>query len=137
MAFNSREYEWADVTVIAGGVDLMRIRGVKWSRKREGEHLYGKGRDPISNQFGNNSYEMELTMTQKQFDQLESSANDDIFSLKLDILVAFGNPSQGDAVRKHRAIGVSFTEDTFELKQGDKFGEYTVPALPLKINKNV
>ena len=58
MAFNSREYEWSDLTIIFGGRVLTRIRGVKWSRKKELEELYGKGSDPIAIQGGNNKYDI-------------------------------------------------------------------------------
>ena len=33
--FNSREYEFADVTVIVGGKDITGLRGVKYSVKQE------------------------------------------------------------------------------------------------------
>lgn len=137
MAFNSREYEWADVTLIVGGRDLMTIRGVKWSRKIEREAVYGKGREPIAIQSGNSSYEGEFTMLQSDFDGLEAAANDDILSLSVDCLVSFGNPADGDALKTHRIIGVRFTEDALDMKQGDKFAEITVPWLATKIHKNV
>lgn len=135
--FNSREYGWSDVTVIFGGRDLLRIRGVKWSRTRETEELYAKGGDPISIQSGNNKYEVELTMTQKEFDAIEAAAGNDIFSISVDIEVSFGNPANGDAIKTHRVEGWQTHEDTFEMKQGDKFGEYKLPGKALKIRKNV
>lgn len=135
MAFNSREYEWADVTVIVGGVDIIGIRAVKWTRKKELEPVYAKGRDPHSIQSGNNSYDIELEMLQSSFDELEAAANDDILSLNVDIEVSFGNP--GDAIKTHRALGVRFSEDVLDIKQGDKFAAISVPGMARKIQKNV
>lgn len=132
--FNSREYEWADVTVIVGGVDILGIRGVKWNRKAEREPVYAKGRDPHSIQTGNNSYEGELTMLQSSFDQIEQ-ATGDILTANVDILVAFGNPLNGDMIRSHRVLGARFNEDALEIKQGDKFAEIKVPFMALKIQK--
>lgn len=135
MAFNSREYEWADVNVIVGGVDIIGIRGVKWTRKKELEPVYAKGRDPHSINAGNNAYDIELEMLQSSFDQLEAAANDDILSLNVDIQVTFGNT--GDVLKTHRALGVRFSEDVLDIKQGDKFAAITVPGMALKIQKNV
>ena len=137
MAFNSREYEWADVTLIIGGRDIRTIRGVKWSRKIEREAVYGKGREPIAIQSGNNAYEGEFAMLQSDFDAIEAASGDDILSASVDFEVTFGNPSNGDALKTHRGLGVRFTEDTLDMKQGDKFAEITVPWLATRIQKNV
>lgn len=137
MTFNSREYEWADVTLIIGGRDIVTIRGVKWTRSIEREPVYGKGRDPIAIQSGNNAYEGEFIMLQSDFDGLEAAANGDILSLSVDCLVSFGNPLDGDALRTHRILGARFTEDTLDIKQGDKFAEITVPWMATRIHKNV
>ena len=60
--FNSREYEWADVTLLLGGKDITGVRGVKYTIKQEKETVYGKGNEPIAIQKGNKSYEGEITM---------------------------------------------------------------------------
>lgn len=135
--FNSREYEWADVTVIIGGVDVITIRAVKWTRKTEREPVYGKGRDPLAIQTGNNTYEGEFSMLQSDFDAIEAAAGDDILSLNVDCQVSFGNPANGDAMKAHRVLGARFTEDSLDIKQGDKFAEITVPWIARKIQKNV
>lgn len=137
MAFNSREYEWADVTLIIGGRDIRTIRGVKWTRKIEREAVYGKGREPIAIQSGNSAYEGEFAMLQSDFDAIEAASRDDILSLSVDFEVTFGNPLNGDALRTHRGLGVRFTEDTLDIKQGDKFAEIIMPWLATKIQKNV
>lgn len=46
MAFDSREYEWADITVILAGRDVTGLRGIKYSEKQEKEAIYAKGCEP-------------------------------------------------------------------------------------------
>jgi hypothetical protein len=47
----------------------------------------------------------------------------------MDIVAAYGNPSAGDVITTDILVGVEFTEDTTEWKQGDKFQEKTLPFL--------
>lgn len=42
--FNSREYEWSDVNVVAAGRPVTGIRGVKYSSKQEKEVAARKGK---------------------------------------------------------------------------------------------
>ena len=44
-------------------------------------------------------------------------------------MVAYGNPSRGDTVTVDTLIGVEFTEDNTEWKQGDKFLEKSIPFI--------
>lgn len=131
MAFNSRQYEWADVTVILGGKDLTGIRGVKYSEKIEREAIYGKGRNPHSIQSGNRSIEGELTVLQSEYEALTESGNGSILSLSVDVECSYGNPPDG--IKTKRLEGVRFTEASQELKQGDKNMEITMPFVALNI----
>ncbi|MGE4345938.1 MAG: hypothetical protein AB7D46_00845 [Flavobacteriaceae bacterium] len=137
MAFNSREYEWADITLILGGRDFTGIRAVKYSRKIEREALHAKGRKAKSIQSGNISVEGEFVILMSDFNALEDASGGDIFAANLDAEVSFGNPSEGNALRTNRIVSIRFNEDSFEGKQGDKFTEITVPFLALDIQKNV
>ncbi len=134
--FNSREYQWADVTVIAGGRDLTGIRSIKIEQKFEKEAIYAKGNNPHSIQRGNNAYEGEIMVLQSELHALEEAAKkaggSSIGDLTVDVIVGFGNPLEGNAPRFKRAIGVSFTEASEELKQGDKFAEISLPFVCLK-----
>ena len=130
--FNSRQYEWADITVFAGGRDITGIRSIKYSTKQEKELLHGKGNNPLSIQKGNKTNEGEIGLLQSELEALEVAAGGSILDLELNVVVTYGNPSKGDAVKTDRLIGVQFTEDPRELKQGDKFKEITVPFLFLE-----
>lgn len=135
--FDSRQYEWADVSVSIGGRDIVTIRAVKWSRTTELEEVYGKGRDPQGIQRGNNKNEGEFAMLQSDFDAIEAAAGGDILNAIVDCQVSFGNPSNGDKITTHRVLGARFPEDVLELKQGDKFAEIKVPWKARRIQKNV
>ena len=127
--FNSREYEWADITVIAGGVDLLTIRAVKYKKKVEQEAVYAKGREPFAIQKGNASYEGELELLKSGFDQLEDAAGGDITTARFDLLVNYGNPARGDVIRTKKITNISIGDIEQAAKQGDKFMPVTLPFL--------
>lgn len=132
MAFNTRQYEWADVTLILGGKDITGIRGVKYSEKIEREAVYGKGRNPLAIQSGNIAIEGELTMLQSEYEALVAAGNGSILSLSLDCEISYGNPP--NPILSDRIVGLRFTEAAKELKQGDKFMEITLPFIALQVD---
>lgn len=133
MAFDSREYEYADITVVMGGKDITGLRGVKYSTKQEKEAVYGKGNQPLKIQKGNISHEGEITVLQSELETLIANSTDgSILSLQLDIVVGYGNPSNGDVMLVDVLQGCQFTEESKEMKQGDKFAEITLPFIFLR-----
>ena len=134
--FNSREYEWSDVKVVSAGRPVTGIRGVKYSSKQEKEVLHAKGNKPHSIQRGNKTYDGELTVTQSEYEALRAAGGGDILDISIDIVVAYGNPSKGDVITTDLLMGVEFTEDNTEWKQGDKFQEKSLPFIFLD-KKNV
>ena len=127
--FNSREYEWSDVNVVAACRPVTGIRGVKYSSKQEKEVLHAKGNKPHSIQRGNKTYDGELTVTQSEYEALRAAGGGDILDISIDIGVAYGNPSKGDVITTDLLMGVEFTEDNTEWKQGDKFQEKSLPFI--------
>ena len=127
--FNSREYEWSDVNVVAAGRPVTGIRGVKYSSKQEKEVLHAKGNKPHSIQRGNKTYDGELTVPQSEYEALRAAGGGDILDISIDIVVAYGNPSKGDVITTDLLMGVEFTEDNTEWKQGDKFQEKSLPFI--------
>jgi hypothetical protein len=137
MAFNSRQYEWADLTLILGGRDVTGIRGIKYTEKIEREAIFAKGRDAHSIQSGNSAVEGEVTMLQSEYEALVKSGNGSVLSLSLDALVAYGNPANADAIITDRLLGLRFTESSKELKQGDKMMEISLPFIALRVQNQV
>ena len=126
---NTREYEWADVTVVMAGRLVTGIRGVKYSAKQEKELLHAKGNKPHSIQRGNKTYDGEITLLQSEYEALKKAAGGDILDASMDIVAAYGNPSAGDVITTDMLVGIEFTEDNTEWKQGDKFQEKTLPFI--------
>ena len=126
---NTREYEWSDVTVVMAGRPVTGLRGVKYSAKPEKELLHAKGNKPHSIQRGNKTYDGEITLLQSEYEALKQASGGDILDASLDIVAAYGNPTAGDVITTDVLVGVEFTEDNTEWKQGDKFQEKTLPFL--------
>lgn len=126
---NTREYEWADVSVVMAGRMVTGLRGVKYSAKQEKELLHAKGNKPHSIQRGNKTYDGEITLLQSEYEALKQACGGDILDSSLDIVAAYGNPTAGDVITTDILLGVEFTEDNTEWKQGDKYQEKTLPFL--------
>lgn len=126
---NTREYEWSDVTVVMAGRLITGLRGVKYSAKQEKELLHAKGNKPHSIQRGNKTYDGEITLLQSEYEALKQACGGDILDASMDIVAAYGNPSAGDVITTDVLVGVEFTEDNTEWKQGDKFQEKVLPFL--------
>ena len=126
---NTREYEWADVAVVMAGRLVTGLRGVKYSAKQEKELLHAKGNKPHSIQRGNKTYDGEVTLLQSEYEALKQASGGDILDASIDIVAAYGNPSAGDVITTDMLVGVEFTEDNTEWKQGDKFQEKTLPFI--------
>lgn len=133
--FNSREYEFADLTVVTGGKDIVGLRGLKYSAKQEKEVVYGKGNEPIAVQKGNKSYEGELTILASELETLRLNGGGTILDLQIDIVACYGNPLKGDMMITDILQGVQFTEEPKDYKQGDKFAEITLPFIFLRLKK--
>ena len=133
MSFNSRQYEWADLSLILGGKDITGIRGVKYSEKAEKEPIFGKGKYAHSIQTGNITVEGEITLLQSEYESLVTAGGGSVLSLNLDGVFAYGNPSAGVSLLTDRVVGISFTEAAKEFKQGDKFMEITLPFIALSV----
>jgi len=126
---NTKEYEWSDVTVVVAGRPVTGLRGVKYGSKQEEELLYAKGNKPHGIQHGNVDYSGELTLLQSEYQALKSAANGNILNMSFDIVVAYGNPENGDPITTDILKGVELTEDQTEWKQGDKFQEKSLPFI--------
>lgn len=117
------------MSVVMAGRMVTGLRGVKYSAKQEKELLHAKGNKPHSIQRGNKTYDGEITLLQSEYEALKQACGGDILDSSLDIVAAYGNPSAGDVITTDILIGVEFTEDNTEWKQGDKYQEKTLPFL--------
>lgn len=132
----TREYEWADVTVVMGGKVVVGLRGIEYGAKQEKELLHASGNAPHTIQRGNVSYEGKITLTQSEYEALRLSAQaqgkKSILDISFDVVVMYGNPTAGDVITTDKLIGCEFTEDKTAWKQGDKYQEKSLPILYLR-----
>lgn len=135
--FDSREYEWADMSLLLGGRDVTGVRGIKYSEKIEREAVYAKGRYPHCIQSGNVACEGEITLLQSELEALILAGKGSIFNLTLNAVVAYGNPALGDVMTTDMIEHIRFTESAKELKQGDKNMEVSLPFIALRVKNQV
>jgi len=132
--FNSKEFAWSNVEISSLGKVLTKARGVKFTVKKEKEFLYARGENPHSIQSGNKSYEGELMILQSEMEAMikQLKPEEDITDLSgVNITVAFV-PKDSTKVVTYILKGVEYTEDSRDMKQGDKFQEITLPFLFLE-----
>ena len=131
--FNTREYEWSDVTVVLAGRDVIGLRGISYSSSQEKEALYAKGNKPHGIQAGNKSYTGSIRLLQSELMELQAAAGGDVLDISFDVVVAYGNPSKGDLIRYDLVRGAQFTESPKSLNQNDKFMEIELPMIALDV----
>ena len=131
--FDTREYEWNDVSILIGTRTIGGARGVKYSEKQDKQPIYGKGNLPYAIQKGNKSFEGELTVAMSELIALKGeSKSGSILDLQVDMTVCYGNPNQGDVMHTDKLMGLQFTEEPQEIKQGDLNSEHTLPFIFLR-----
>lgn len=133
--FNSREYEWADVSVVAAGRMITGIRGVAYTPSQEKEALYGKGNKPHSIQRGNKTFAGSIRLLQSELEALELAAGGDALDISFNIVVAYGNPAKGDVITTDLLVGCEITEIPKGLNQNDKFMEIELPLVMLDVKR--
>lgn len=136
MAFDTREYEWADITLIVGGEEIAGIRSVRYKEEIEREAIYAKGNQPVAIQSGNRSYDGEIIVLQSAYEQLVKAGRGSVLSISADATVHYGNPNKGDSILSKRITGMRFTEAENQMTQGDMFMEVTLPFIALNINQD-
>ena len=134
--FNSKEYEWSDITAIVAGRPVTKIRAISYVKKQEKEALYAKGNKPHSIQRGNKSYETSLTLLQSELEAIEAASGGDVLDASCNVVVSYGNPSKGDVIKTDLIEGNEITEVPKGMNQGDKFSEHELPGIALNIKNN-
>ena len=134
--FDSREYEWADLTVVMAGRDVTGIRGVSYTASQEKEALYAKGNKPHGIQRGNKSYEGSIRILQSELEALSAAAGGDVLDVSFNIVVSYGNPSKGDIIRTDLLSGVEITSKPKSMNQNDRFMEIELPLVMLDVIDN-
>ena len=130
---DTREYEWSDVSVVLAGRNVTGIRGVSYNSDQEKEALYAKGNKPHGIQRGNKSYSGSIRLLQSEYDALNAAADGDALNVSFDIIVSYGNPSEGDVIKTDLLVGAEITSKPKGLNQNDKFMEIELPLIMLDV----
>lgn len=138
---NGREYEWADISIVLGGVSISGFRAISYTREREKEPMFAKGRKAHSIQSGNETITGSITFTQSLMEALELAAGGNLLQAKMDIIVSYGaelNTASiaAAAISTDVIVGAEFTSYEKGMTQNDKFMEIEMPFVALDI-KNV
>jgi hypothetical protein len=137
-AFNSKEFEFADVKVAMLGVELSGLRGLTYKKSQEKEPVYGAGNQPKSIQRGNKKYDGNLSILKSDFDILDAAAKvagyEDIVDVpgSLIHITCVYQASESGALSTATCVNCEFTEIEDGLKQGDKFKEISLPFIFLR-----
>ncbi len=136
---DTREFEFADITVKLLGAELTGLRGITYKKSQEKELVYGAGNKPKSVQRGNKKYEGSLMLLKSDFDALNKAAIDagfddisDVPASKIDATVVY-QITEESKLQTATLRGVEFTEFEDGMKQGDKFKEITLPFICLDV----
>lgn len=138
-SFNSKEYAWIDVTLVALGKPVTGLRGIEYKMKRQKEALFATGKKARGIQLGKKEYEGTITVLQSELIAMQAAAKakgyDDITDLEFDVIVAYV-PESG-IVQTDKVVNLSITEASYSMKEGDLYQEIALPFIACDIEPNV
>jgi len=130
MFFDTKECEWSDLEIFFNGVKITKIRGARYKKSQEKEHLHAAGNEPISIQRGNKAYEGELRLLKGAIDDINravlAAGAEDLLDASFILVMSY--KAKGNRVlQKDTLTGLEFTEYEKGMEQGAKFMEVTLP----------
>lgn len=134
--FDSKDCEWADMTVMFAGSPLTKIRGLKYKATKEKELLHAAGDQPISIQSGKRTYEGEIKVLKGALDDMNAAAiaakGNDILDMQFDIVVTY--KAKGTrALQSDTLVGVQVKDFEKGWEQGAKNMDVTLPILFMRL----
>lgn len=131
--FSSKQYAWADVTLVVGGRILQGATEVEYTEKQDKEPLYGRGNKPHGIVRGNKSYEGKISVWQSELEaMIHTTPNKSVLDLTFDVVVAYV-PLDGGPMVTDVLVGCEITETKKAMKQGDKNMIVELPMVFLDI----
>ena len=134
--FDSKDCEWADMTVLFAGTPLTKIRGLKYKASKEKQLLHAAGDEPISIQSGNRTYDGSIKVLKGALDDINRAAiaagGDDVLDIQFDIIITY--KAQGTRLLQTDTLkGVEITNFEKGWEQGAKNMDITLPIIFLKL----
>jgi hypothetical protein len=134
--FDSKECEWADMTVMFAGSQLTKIRGVQYKAMQDKDALHAAGNEPISIQRGNRSYEGQIKVLKGALDDMNDAAilagGSDIMDVQFDIVITYRARGQR-GLQTDTLQGVEIKEFEKGWEQGAKNMDVTLPICFMKL----
>jgi len=134
--FDSKECEWADMTVMFAGAPLTKIRGLKYKALKEKELLHAAGDQPISVQSGKRTYEGDIKVLKGALDEMNRAAlsakGNDILDMQFDIMVTY-KAKGARALQTDKLIGVEVKDFEKGWEQGAKNMDITLNIIFMKL----
>ncbi len=134
--FDSKDCEWADMTVMFAGSPLTKVRGVKYKAAKEKQLLHSAGDEPISIQSGNRTYEGEIKVLKGAIDDMNRAAitagGDDILDMQFDIVITY-KPKGTRPLQTDTLVGVEVKDFQKGWDQGAKNMDVTLPIVFMKL----
>ena len=139
MHFNSKQYAWSNLEIVAFGRKLLGARAIEYKTNKEKEVVYGAGDEPMGVQHGNKSYSGTLTILQSEIEAMTRLALEngfeDITDFEFDVVVAYvpkgGGPIVSDVIKF-----ASISEIPKGMRQNDKFQEIALPFIALGVKRS-
>ena len=135
MFFDSKECEWSDQRVFLNGIEIGKIRGIKFKKSVEKDLLYASGKKALSIQHGNERIDGTLTVLKGTLEDInrsvQATGGEDVTDAEFVITVSF--VAKGTrAVQNYNLIGVEIAEFEVGMMQNDKFNEINLPFIGLR-----
>ncbi|QTE37233.1 hypothetical protein J3L18_29700 [Mucilaginibacter gossypii] len=136
---NSQELEWKHAQIAVLGVVIRGLRGFKYKKSTDSEHLFAAGDEAVGIQSGNKKCDGSIKLLKSEIDKLNQAARDagyddfadvpyQLIVITVNYKVAFGRKQETDIIS-----GVKFTEWEKAMEQGAKMMEVDVPFLALSV----
>lgn len=130
--FDSKECEWADMSIFFAGSPLVKVRGLKYKASKSKTLLHGAGDEPICIQSGNRTFEGQIKVLKGALDDMNTAARNaggaDVLDMQFDIVVTY-KPAVGRALQTDVLIGVEIKDFEKGWEQGAKNMDITLPIV--------
>ncbi len=134
--FDSKDCEWADMTVMFAGAPLTKIRGLKYKTSKEKQLLHAAGDQPISIQSGNRTNDGEIKVLKGAIDDMNRAAQlaggQDILDMQFDIIICY-KPQGTRLLQTDTLLGVEVTAFEKGWEQGSKNMDVSLPIVFLRL----
>ncbi len=134
--FDSKDCEWADMTVMFAGSPFTKIRGVKYKAAKEKQLLHAAGDEPISIQSGNRTYEGQIKVLKGAIDDMNRAAiaagGEDILDMQFDIVITY-KPGGTRPLQTDTLVNVEVKDFEKGWDQGAKNMDVNLPIVFMRL----